>query len=354
MALRTTTIGSYPKPDYAPIGNAFDLEHGSWSSTRSTDEFLKESSGDTSAALDRAVREVVAEQTAIGIDVPTDGEIRRENYIYHHCRHLTGFDFGVLTEQVMRDGGWIADVPTVTGPIVAGPPFLARDWRIAQAATSHPVKMTVPGPLTIMASTADGFYGDERRLGGDLAAALNVEIRRLAAAGCCWIQVDEPVFAREPEKAHGLGIELLERCFEGLPAGVNRVVHICCGYPSGVDVDDYPKADPEAYFLLAPDLDAAPFDALSIEDAHRHNDLRLLEQFTQTTVILGLVDIARTRIETVEQIRQRLEAALDHIDESRLIAAPDCGLTMLSREITRAKLANLVAAAESVGAAAPS
>jgi 5-methyltetrahydropteroyltriglutamate--homocysteine methyltransferase len=345
MPLLTTTIGSYPKPDYAPVANAFDLERGRWSSIGPSAEHLRR---DAEAQLDRAVREVVAEQTAIGIDVPTDGEVRRENYIHYHCRHLDGFDFANRTLKVMRDGGWRAEVPTVIGPIRPGAAFLAHDWRVAQAATSRPVKMTVPGPLTITASTADAFYGDERRQAEALADALNVEIRRLAEAGCRWIQVDEPVFARDPANAANFGIELLARCFHGVPAGVRRVVHICCGYPSALDIDDYPKADPASYFLLADPLDAAPVDAVSIEDAHRPNDLRLLERFSATTVILGLVDIAKTRIETTHEIRRRLRAALDHIDARSLVAAPDCGLTMLSREIATAKLTNLVAAARSV------
>lgn len=349
MPLLTTTIGSYPKPPYAPVASAFDQRRGTWSPTRTRDEYLAGRSVHAEAELDRAVREVVAEQAAIGIDVPTDGEARREHYIYYHCRHLTGFDFASLVPREMRGGGWKAAVPCVTSPIRAGTSFLPRDWRVAQAATDRPVKMTIPGPLTIIASTADAFYGDERQLAAALADALNIEVRRLAEAGCRWIQIDEPVFARDPAKASAFGIEMLARCFEGLPAGVRRVVHVCCGYPSALDLDDYPKADSKSYFLLAEALDAAPVDAVSIEDAHRHNDLRLLERFERTTVVLGLVDIARTRVETVEEIRQRLRAALDHIDAERLIAAPDCGLTMFSREIAVAKLASIVAAARAVG-----
>ncbi|MBA2476419.1 MAG: hypothetical protein H0V40_10750 [Actinobacteria bacterium] len=179
--------------------------------------------------------------------------------------------------------------------------------------------------------------------------ALNTEIRALAAAGCRWIQIDEPVFARQPGKASDYGIELLARCFQGVPGEVTRVVHICCGYPSGLDLDEYPKADAESYFLLADALDAAPVDMVSIEDAHRHNDLRLLERFSRTAVVLGVVDIARTRVEAVEEIEARLSAAREHIDTHRLLAGPDCGLTMLGRELAVAKLTNLLAAARAVG-----
>ena len=198
-------------------------------------------------------------------------------------------------------------------------------------------------------SLDDAHYGDQRRLAMDLAAVLNVEIGRLAAAGCRWIQVDEPVFARKPVPALDYGVEALARCFHDVPAGVTRTVHICCGYPAGVDDDTYPKADRGAYFTLADALEAAPVDAISLEDAHRHNDLTLLERFAASTVLLGVVGIARTRVEPVDEIRARLMAALDHIDADRLIAAPDCGLIMLDRATARAKLEHLAAAAKSVG-----
>ena len=249
----------------------------------------------------------------------------------------------------MRGGSWCARVPTVVRPIEAGAPFLADDWRRAQAATERPVKITLPGPMTIADSTADAHYGDERRLGAALADALNAEIRSLADAGCAWIQIDEPVFARDPENALAFGIDHLSRCFHGLPAAVTRLVHVCCGFPAELDMPNYPKADAQAYFALADALEAAEIDGISLEDAHRHNDLRLLERFGSTTVVLGLVDIARSAVEPVDEIAERMRAALDHIDAERLVAAPDCGLVMLDRTTALAKLANLSAAAKRVG-----
>jgi len=343
MSLLTSTIGSYPKPSHAPVPVSFD---GAWRSTADVVDVVV-SEGDEER-IDRAVHGVVAEQVAIGIDVPTDGEIRREHYIYYHCRHLGGFDFDGLVPKVMRDGGWTDLVPVTSGPITAGAPFLTRDWRVAQAATDRPVKATVPGPLTIAASSADAWYGDERRRASDLADAINVEIRRLVAAGCGWIQVDEPVFVRDPALANELGVELLARCFHAVPDHVQRVVHICCGYPSSLDEDDYPKAHAGCYALVAAGLDDAPVDVVSIEDAHRHNDLGLLECFTSTTVMLGVVDIASTELESVEEIRERLRDALEHIEASRLMAAPDCGLVMLGHQLAVAKLQHLFAAAASV------
>jgi 5-methyltetrahydropteroyltriglutamate--homocysteine methyltransferase len=239
-------------------------------------------------------------------------------------------------------------LPTITGPIQAGPAFLVRDWRVAQSATRRPVKITVPGPLTIGDSVADEHYRDPRLRGAALADALNVEIRRLADAGCPAIQIDEPVFARKVEDALAFGIEHLERCFHKTSPSTERVVHICCGYPDRLDAEDYPKAPQAAYLELAPVLDEAGVNAVSIEDAHRQNDLGLLERFARTKVLLGVIAIARSRLETVEEVRARLVAAQDHIDAHRLIAAPDCGLGFLGRALTRDKLRVLAEAAHSL------
>ena len=350
MPLLTTTIGSYPKPDYTPVPGWFAIrDRHRTNPTEAYSAFLRNMPEGAPATLDRATEEVVREQAAIGIDVPTDGEVRREHYIYYHLRHLQGFDFDRLSVKVMRGGAWQAEIPTVVGPLAAGPGFLVRDWRTAQGVTDRRVKITLPGPLTIMDSTADAHYGDERKLAFALADALNVEIRRLAKAGCTWIQVDEPVFARQPECALDYGMEALGRCFAGISAPVARAVHICCGYPRALDQEDYPKADRRAYFALADAIEDAPVDAVSIEDAHRPNDLGILERFRTIRVILGVVGIARSRIEPVEEIRTRLADALEHIDAERLIAGPDCGLIMLDRPTATAKLRNLVAAAKSLG-----
>ncbi len=347
--LLTTTIGAFPKPDYVEVPDWF--RHGGPSTDDPTGHataFLRQSGDEVEELLARATREAVLDQVNAGIDVPTDGEIRRENYIHHHSRHLKGIDFGRLTEKVMRAGAWTARVPTITGPITAGAPFLPREWRTAQEVTERPVKMTVPGPLTVADTLADAYYGDEKKVAKALAEALNAEIRALAAAGCRWIQVDEPLFARWPDKALAYGIENLERCFHGAPATVVRTLHMCCGYPAKLDQEDYPKADPRAYFALADALEGASIQAVSIEDAHRPNDLGLLERFTTSRVILGAVAIAKTRVETVEEIAGRLAAALEHIDAERLIVAPDCGLGMLGRDTALAKLSNMTAAARAV------
>ena len=347
MSLLTTTIGSYPKPDFVPIPDWFQTPDGpdTRHPTKAYLQAIAAMGEEATALFARGVGQVVADQIGAGIDIPTDGEVRRENYIHYHCRHLEGIDFDTLTSKALRGGTYTAELPSITGPVAARDRFLAADWRLAQATTDRPVKITLPGPMTIADSTVDLHYGDPRRLGADLAQALNGEVLSLAEAGCTWIQVDEPVFARKTDQALAFGLDHIEHCFHRVPAGVVRVVHICCGYPDRLDHDDYPKADPEAYPRLADAVEDSCIDAVSIEDAHRHNDLRLLERFAETRVILGLVAIAKSRIEPVEEIRARLDVALAHIDADRLIAAPDCGLGLLGRERALEKLRNLCAAA---------
>lgn len=351
MAIATTCIGAFPKPPYLKVGNwsEFGNEADEDHQARTFSYVTDEPDEDNVELMDRATREAVQDQVSCGVDIPTDGEQRRDNYIHYHCRHLHGFDFARLTTKVHRDGAAVADLPTITGRIVpTGDHFLDRDYKIAQSCTDRPVKVTLPGPVTIIDTTADDYYKNERQLAFDLADALNFEIRALANAGCRYIQLDEPLFVRNIEFALDCGVECLERCFDGLPENVERIVHICCGYPGHLDDPDYPKADPDGYARLAEALDASSVDQISIEDAHRHNDLELLECFSKSTIIFGSVAIARSRIESVDEISARLSSALDHIDRDRLVAAPDCGLAMLDRDLAISKLRALCDAAHNV------
>ncbi|MDD9857111.1 MAG: 5-methyltetrahydropteroyltriglutamate--homocysteine methyltransferase [Gammaproteobacteria bacterium] len=352
MSILTTCIGAYPKPAFVKLPDWFNLPAGPDASEPTGQwaaAFRQLGDGEAAeAVLARGVEQVIADQLGAGIDIPTDGEVPRENYIHYHCRHLHGFDFENLTEKEVRGGTYSARLPTIRGPVSARGAFLPADWRRAQRCSNKPVKITMPGPMTIADTNYDDHYHDPAKLGADLAAALNCEVRALAEAGCRYIQIDEPVFARRPAEALDYGVENLERAFHNCPAEVTRTLHICCGYPDRLDRDDYPKAEPGAYFQLADALEDSSVQWLSIEDAHRHNDLKLLERFRTTTVILGAVAVARSGVETVEEIRARLHAALNHIDKARLVAAPDCGLGLLGRELARAKLRNLSAAAGSV------
>ena len=349
MPLRTTTIGAYPKPDYVPVIDWFAADAMTTSLPTARYQTALEAMGEAAEEVfTRAAAEVIGDQVACGIDIPTDGEVRRENYIHYHCRHLDGFDFDKLTPKSLRQGAYTVELPGIVGPVRAREPFLPHDWSKAQAATDKPVKVTLHGPMTVADTSVNLFYDDDRRLGRDLAAALNAEVRALADAGCRYIQIDEPLFARYPAKALAFGIEDLDRCWHGVPGDVTKIAHMCCGYPNKLDDTDYPKADPGAYFELAAALDRSAVDAVSIEDAHRHNDLSLLDLFARKTVILGLVTIASSRLESEEEIRERLLAALRHLPPERLIAAPDCGLGYFTREMAMQKMTLLSRAAKSV------
>ncbi len=225
MSLRTTVIGSYPKPPGTPVPGWFqDRKVNPNDPTKTYTDFIRAQSEDTAKKLDEATRAVVREQVQIGIDIPTDGEVRREHYIYYHLRHIGGFDFDKLTVKTMRDGSWQAQVPTVVAALTPGEPFLPQDWRTAQAVTAHPVKITIPGPLTIIDSTADAHYGDNETLAMALADVINTEVRVLADAGCTWIQIDEPIFARHPRNALDYGVAALSRCFQGVAPSTSAAV----------------------------------------------------------------------------------------------------------------------------------
>ena len=349
MKITTTCIGAYPKPGYINIGNFAETEDQDGSATRAFTYTQHSADQVAEELLARATQAAIQDQLDCGIDIPTDGEQRRENYIHYHCRNLEGIDFTNLTNKVHRNGAAVADLPTINARIAPrGNHFLDRDFTIAQSFSDKPVKITVPGPLSIIDTTANNYYATERELAFDLAAALNFEIRALAAAGCKYIQVDEPLFVRKVDDALAFGVECLDRCFDGVPADVTRVMHMCCGYPGHVDDEHYLKADPDCYFQLAQAIDGSSVQQLSIEDAHCLNDLKLLESFNRTAVILGVVTIASSKIESSEYIGQRLELALQHIDADRLLAAPDCGLMMLGRKLAMAKLKNMCAAAQAV------
>lgn len=347
LGLTTTCIGAYPKPEYVPIADWFQHDHGD---PGYTDKVLRGwqrgQSEEAQALLDRATHDAIADQIDCGIDIPTDGEIRRENYVHYQCRYFNGFDFDNLTEVSLRNGAYTSYLPTIRDAISApSQSVLVRDWQIAQAkAGSKPVKMTLPGPMTISDTTADAHYYDPGKLAADLALALNAEVRALAQAGCTYIQIDEPIFARKPAHALDFGIEALERCFQGIGSDVRRVVHICCGYPNQIDDEDYPKADPQAYEQIAQAIDGK-VDEISIEDAHRNNPHALFELFEKSALIVGFVRVASSRLESVDEIAGRMDQVLKYVPQERLIAAPDCGLGFLGRELAMKKLLHLCGAA---------
>ena len=346
MPIRTTCIGAFPKPDWVPIRDWFQVDLGE---PDYADQVVSGWSDDPrhDPVFRRATRAAVKAQTGAGISIPTDGEQRRENYAHYQCRHFTGFDFENLERRVLRGGAYDCVLPAIRGPVAPGRSVLVRDFHEAQAASDRPVVITLPGPMTIIDSTADCFYGDDRKLAFDLADALNAEVLALAESGCQIIQIDEPVFARKPDDALDFGTEALARCFHGLAGDVTRRMHMCCGYPDRLDNPDYPKADHRVYHRLVSALDGQ-VDQISVEDCHCHNDLSLFEKFRKSTAIVGFVDVAVSAVESVDDMAARMRAILEILPPDRLIAAPDCGLGFLGHDLAMTKLRNLCAAAQRV------
>ena len=349
--IQTTCIGAYPKPKYVKLPDWFKSPDGpdTPDPTLLWDDAMRSMADDAQAIIARGVEDVISDQVEAGIDIPTDGEVPRENYIHYHCRHIRGIDFSNLTEVSLRNDTFSARLPTVTGPISARDEFLVHDWKRAQRCTERPVKMTMPGPMTITDTTADAYYHDPARQGADLADALSLEVKALAEAGCTNIQIDEPLFARKPGAALDYGFENLERAFHNCPTKVTRTLHVCCGYPDQLDNPDYPKSDRDSYLQLADAIEYSSIMAVSFEDAHRHNELSLFDHFNQTSVILGVIDVASSRVESVAEISDRLKTVLQHIDGDRLLAGPDCGLGLLERKLAISKLSNMCEAVRSIG-----
>ena len=343
----TTVIGAYPKPSFLQLPDWFNAEGGTDTLKPTVDynNAIKKMGEKAESIFLKAAAEVINDQVECGIDIITDGEVRRENYIHYHCRHIQGIDFNKLTKKIARTGNYECWLPTIVSKVEAKDSFLVNEWITTQKLSSKPVKITLPGPMTITDTIANDYYTSNNQLGNDLAYAINAEIKRLVEAGCKYIQVDEPLFARKPHEAIDYGILNLEKCFDGIEnTNVEKITHICCGYPDKLDAVDYPKAPLNSYHKIAKILDDSILDTISIEDAHRYNDLNLLEKFKKTKIILGLIKIASSVEETINEIQMRVDQALNHIDPNQLIAAPDCGLGHLPRNLAKKKLKKMVEA----------
>ena len=334
--LTTTVIGSWPKPSWLSSG-AHDIS--GWA----VDREWRFHGEELRRKQDEATEWALRQQEKTGVDIVSDGEIRRDNYVHYYCQHLDGFDFERRARITGRSGAWSWAAPMITGPIASRQSCLAADYQFIRDRTERCVKMTIPGPMTIIDSVADEYYRDDVALAMDLAATIRMEVEALAAAGCHVVQFDEPVFARFPNKVSDYGLRALEACFEGV-TGITTVVHVCRGYP----IEGYDKANADSYTHLAPMLANSKIDQISIEGAHGPLDLGVLRRFGDKGLIFGVVDAGDSRIETVEEIEARIKQVLGHVRPDRLSVGPDCGMVFLDPEVAKAKLTNLVEGARRV------
>lgn len=350
--LKTTVIGSFRKPTYLSVPSFVDQESNAFNKEH-LDKFNQVASclpaTDLAEQVERAVKETIALQLELGIDVLTDGEMRRDDYMFDYMRRHEGFDFVNTEECSLRNGAYTAKLPCIRSPVVHRTNAIADEWRASQNYSPQaPVKYTIPGPMTITGTCKNNYYQDERLLSADLVKCINADVLALVAAGCKQIQIDEPLLMRRPEVAMEYGIAALTECLKGVPSDVETTVHMCCGYPQYLDQNDYMKADPNCYSIVAEKLDAAGFSAISFEDSHRRNDPSVFKKYTKSTIILGVLEVASSRVESVQEIKQHILDVMEVVPRHRLIIAPDCGLPFLPDDVMRAKLVNMVQAANSV------
>jgi len=283
-------------------------------------------------AQDDATRLAILDQERAGLDVITDGEMRRESYSNRFATALEGVDIDNPGTALDRSGH-PNPVPRVVGPVSRRHPVQVRDAQFLKAHTSRTTKMTVPGPFTMSQQAQDDHYGDPAALGLAYAEAVREEILDLFAAGVDVVQIDEPYMQARPEPARAYGLDALRRATDGIDGTI--AVHICFGYAAII------HERPEAYSFL-PEVAGTEVDQVSIETAQSGLDLAVLDTLPDKTIILGVLDLSTEQVETPELVSERIARAFPHVDGHRLIAAPDCGMKYLPREAAYGKLEALV------------
>jgi 5-methyltetrahydropteroyltriglutamate--homocysteine methyltransferase len=331
--LATSIVGSLPQPDWLidrdRLSHQFPPRVRAAELWRVPAELLDE-------AQDDATLLAVRSQEHAGLDIVTDGEIRRESYSNHFATALDGIDLDHPGTVLNRSGKEIP-VPRVTGEISRPRPIQADDVRFLRAATDRIIKITVPGPFTMAQQAQDDHYGDDRALALAYADVVREEIADLFAAGADIVQIDEPWLQARPEVARTYGAEAVSRALEGAAGTVH--VHLCFGYAAMV------SERPEGYSFL-PELADTPADAISVETAQSHLDPATLRPLRGKGIALGVLDLSTPEVETPEVIADRVRRALDDVDVDKLVLSSDCGLKYLPRESAAGKMRSLALAAQ--------
>jgi 5-methyltetrahydropteroyltriglutamate--homocysteine methyltransferase len=331
--LPTTVVGSYPQPEWlvnrkmlskvVPRTRMREI----W---RVADEFLEQ-------AQDDATLLAIRDMERAGIDIITDGEIRRESYSNRFATALDGLDLERPGEVRTRSGA-MTPVPRVVAKIRRSRAVELRDMQFLRANTARPAKITLPGPFTMGQQAKNEFYRDDEEMAMDFAAAVNAEAKELEAAGADVIQLDEPWLRNDPEAAKRYAVKAINRALEGIR--VPTVVHLCFGYAAVV-----PGATKPTGYSFLPGLADSIAQQISIEAAQPRLDLGVLRDLAGKKILLGVLDLGDDAVETAAQVAQRLRAGLKFVAPQNLIAAPDCGMKYMAREVAFGKLEALVAGA---------
>jgi len=335
--LPTSLVGSYAQPDWLidreKLAGRFPPRTRALELWRVDPEFLEQAQNDATVLA-------IREQEDAGLDIITDGEMRRESYSNRFATALDGVDIDNPGTALDRSGH-PNPVPRITGKIRRKHPVEVEDVKFLRAHTDRRIKMTVPGPFTMSQQAQNDFYEDEAEMALDYAAAVNEEAKDLFAAGADIVQLDEPYMQARPEKAREYGLQALNKALEGLEG--ETAVHICFGYAAII------HERPEGYSFL-PELAGCTCNDISIETAQSNLDCAVLETLPEKRIILGVLDLSSHDVETPETVAERIRRALPHCPAERIIVAPDCGLKYLPRDVAFGKIKAMAAGAAIVRA----
>jgi len=333
MLFPTTIVGSYPQPDWLidreKLAGRFPPRVRAKELWRIPEAYLHEAMEDATIVAIRA-------QERAGLDIITDGEIRRESYSNRIATALEGIDIDNPGTALDRSGH-PNPVPRIVGKIRRIKPIEVEDLLFLKKNTDRKVKITVPGPFTMLQQAQNDFSASEKEAAMDYAAALNEEIKDLFANGADIVQVDEPYMQARPEKAREYGVDALNRALEGVQG--QTAVHICFGYAAVI------HARPSGYDFL-PELNQCSCNQVSVETAQSNLDCTVLETLGNKQIMVGCLDLSDMTVETPEVVAERVRKALKHIKPEQVILAPDCGMKYLPREVADGKLQAMVKAAE--------
>ncbi len=327
--IRTTVVGSYPQPDWlidrealaktiVPRVRRADL----W---RIPQEHLEE-------AQDAATLAAIKEMEKAGVDIISDGEIRRESYSNPFATSLSGVELST-PGQIAGSGGRLTPVPRIVGPVRRVRPVQVNDVEFLRKNTDRQIKATIPGPFTMAQQAQNEYYPDRESLAMDYATCVNQEVKELFAAGADVVQLDEPWLRNNVQEASQYAVSAINRALEGIE-GVTAL-HLCFGYAAVV------SDKPSGYSFLT-ELEDSAVEQISIEAAQPNLDLAVLKELPSKTIILGVLDLGNMEVEEPEDVAARLKEALTYVPPERLIAAPDCGMKYLPREVAYQKLRAMV------------
>jgi 5-methyltetrahydropteroyltriglutamate--homocysteine methyltransferase len=333
MLFPTTLVGSYPQPEWlidrTKLAGRFPPRVRARELWRIESCFLKQAQDDATVLAIRAQEEA-------GLDIITDGEIRRESYSNRFATALEGVDIdnpGIALDR----SGHPNPVPRIVGKVRRKHPVEIDDLLFLRKHTRMQVKMTVPGPFTMSQQAQNDYYASEEEAAMDYAVAVNEEIKDLFAAGADIVQIDEPYMQARPEKARQYGLKALNRALEGV-SGVTAV-HICFGYAAII------HARPSGYSFL-PELAGCACRQVSIETAQSKLDCAVLEKLRGKKIMVGVLDLNDMAVETPQQILARVERAMPYVAKEDILLAPDCGMKYLPREVALGKMKAMVEAAK--------